>query len=164
MKSLIVISGAPGSGKSTIAELLKDKLQSPYIDFGWLREFHLDKEWKNAGKDEESMAFENLVFILKNYIKHGYKNVVITDLEDSRVQEISKYFRDEKYIIISLTIENDEELKNRISGRDSGFKNIEEALNWNRNLKTRKALANECKIDNTHNNPNQILEEILKLV
>jgi len=38
MKDIIIIYGAPGSGKTTVAELLQDKLQSPYVDFGWLRE------------------------------------------------------------------------------------------------------------------------------
>ena len=47
MKNLIVISGSPGSGKSTICNLLKAKLNSPYIEFSSLQEFHLDNEWKN---------------------------------------------------------------------------------------------------------------------
>ena len=111
------------------------------------------------------MSFENLVFILQNYIKHEYKNVIVTDLTDARVQEIQQYFKSDDYIIISLSIETDEELKRRVlSDRDSGFKNVEKALAWNRNLKKRQPVPNEHKVDNTHTNPNRTVDEILRLV
>ena len=165
MNDIIVISGAPGSGKTTVAELLKDKLRSPYIDFGWLREFHLDKEWKEASEKEEGMSFENLVSILKNYIKNGYKNVIVTDLTDLRVEELEKIFKKNNLIIFSLVIGTDEELKGRIlSNRDSGFKNIDQALRWNNALKKRQLLPNEHKIDNSHNNPGKTAEEILDII
>jgi len=80
---LIVIAGAPGSGKTTVADLLHGTLKSPYIDFGYIREFHLDQEWKDANPQEEQMSFENLVHIIKNYISYGYNNIVVTDLQDS---------------------------------------------------------------------------------
>ncbi len=164
MKKLIVISGSPGSGKSTICSLLKEKLNSPYIEFSSLQEFHLNNEWTNWNEDGEKMAFENLIFVLKNYIKHGYKNIILTDLRDERVQEIPKYFEAENFIIISLTIGNDDELKKRIVDRNSGFKNVQEALEWNEHVKVRPVLQNEYKIDNTHNRPERTLEEVLKLL
>ncbi|KKT57228.1 MAG: hypothetical protein UW49_C0007G0108 [Candidatus Giovannonibacteria bacterium GW2011_GWB1_44_23] len=110
------------------------------------------------------MAFENLIFVLKNYIKHGYKNVILTDLRDSKVQEIPRYFENENFVIITLTVENDDELKKRIVDRNSGFKNVQEALDWNKDVKARPTLQNEYKIDNTHNRPEQTLEEVLKLL
>ena len=164
MKDLIVISGSPGSGKSIICNLLKEKLNSPYIEFSSLQEFHLNNEWTNWSEDGEKIAFENLIFVLKNYIKHEYKNIILTDLREPKVQEIPKYFEDKNFIIISLTIENDDELKKRIVDRNSGFKNVQEALEWNGGIKARPALQNEYKIDNTHNDPKRTLEEILKLL
>jgi adenylate kinase family enzyme len=41
MPSLIVIGGAPGSGKTTVSKMLYETLQSLMIDFGDLRNFHL---------------------------------------------------------------------------------------------------------------------------
>jgi adenylate kinase family enzyme len=165
MKNVIFIAGAPGSGKTTIARLLKEKLQSPHVDLGWLRQFHLDREWKRASESEERMSFENLVSILKNYIKNGYQNVIVTDLTESKVHEISGVFQNDSYIIISLTVGSDEELEKRVLGeRDSGFKNVEAALRWNQEVKERPSLPNEHKLDNSHDDPKRTVEEILKLI
>ena len=50
---LIIFAGAPGSGKTTICEILQKKLNCPLIDFGRLREPHLDRAWKKANETEE---------------------------------------------------------------------------------------------------------------
>ncbi len=166
MYDFIFIAGSPGTGKTTISNLLQKKLDSPLIDFGNLRVFHLDREWSNANEREEQMSFENLTFILKNYAKHGYKNVIINDLLDFRVLQLGEIFKDSKYIILSLFVDNDKELKNRVldSTRDSGFRNHEEALRWNKNLQQRELQANEFRIDNSHNNPEQTVQEITEVL
>src|SRR3989344_3410658 len=108
------------------------------------------------------MAFENLAFIINNYLKHEYNNIIINDLLDEKVIKLAKTFKKNKVIIISLVLE-DEELERRVkSERDSGFKNVEKAIEYNRQLKTRKPLPNELRIDNTHNDPNKTVMEILK--
>lgn len=165
MKDIIVIAGAPGAGKTTICKILREKLGSPYIDLGWLREFHLDKEWKNATSGEELMAFENLLFILRNYKKHGYENVIITDLTDEKVQRISKELNGLNFIIASLYVTDDNELQKRVLGeRDSGYKNVAAAVEWNRELINRETVKNEHKIDNTHNNPQKTVDQIEQLI
>ncbi|MBI2666800.1 AAA family ATPase [Candidatus Woesearchaeota archaeon] len=166
MTDFIFIAGSPGSGKTTISNLLKTKLKNtPLIDFGWIREFHLDKEWKNANKKEEQMSFENLFFILTNYVKHGYKNIIVNDLQDFRIEQIHKKFLKYNYVIISLIIKDDEELKNRVLGeRDSGFKDVKTAVSWNNKIIKRKNLKNEFKIDNTHRIPEKTVNTILELI
>jgi adenylate kinase family enzyme len=166
MVDFIFIAGSPGSGKTTISNLLKNKLNNPpMIDFGWIREFHLDRKWKDASKKEEQMSFENLVFILKNYIKHGYKNIIVNDLQDFRIEQIPKKFSKYNYVIISLIVKDNEELKNRILGeRDSGFKDVKTALSWNKKIIERKNLQNEFKVDNTHRTPRKSVNTILEMI
>lgn len=88
MAQLIVIAGAPGSGKSTVIKRLHEHYQSVLIEFSDFRVLHLDPEWHKASPMEEAMAFENLLFALRNYLKHRYPYVLLTDLEDERVQQI----------------------------------------------------------------------------
>ena len=160
---LLVIAGAPGSGKTTVSDILYATLQSPYIDFGDVRNFHLDGRWSNQSPREEQMSFENLVYILKNYIRYGYKNIILNDLKDFRVQQIPELFGEHNYLIASLIIENDDELAARIRNRDSGFTNVEHALTWNREIQQRPLLAGEHRIDNMRNNPQQTVNTILQI-
>src|SRR3989344_3925986 len=88
MNNFIIILGAQGSGKTTLAKLLKKKLDSVHIDYDWIRDFHLNQGWKNTSSDEEEMSFENLVFILKNYAKHNYKNVIISGFTEYSIERI----------------------------------------------------------------------------
>ena len=81
MHELIIVRGASGSGKTTICKLLKKKLACPYLELDWLREYHLDQKWTLENKKEEKVAFENLILIAKNYIKHGYKNLMVSHLD-----------------------------------------------------------------------------------
>src|SRR3989344_5990338 len=162
MVDIIFIYGAPGSGKTTISNILKYKLKSPIIDLGWIREFHLDKEWSNTSKKEEKMSFENLCFIIKNYVKNGYKNIIVNDLLEDMIQQVPKIFKNYDYKIISLIVD-DKELEKRInSPRDSGYKNVKKAVVWNNYIKNRKLLKYETKIDNSHNNPEETVKKIMR--
>ena len=60
MAGLIFINGSPGVGKSTTSSLLKAALDAPFIELGYLREFHLNPEWSNQSTEEAQMTFENL--------------------------------------------------------------------------------------------------------
>lgn len=56
-------------------------------------------------------------------------------------------------------------MRKRVLGeRDSGFKNVDEALQWNQALKARSVLPHEYKIDNSHNDPEKTAQEVLKLI
>jgi AAA domain len=166
MPSLIIIGGAPGSGKTTVSKLLYEILQSPMIDFGDLRNFHLDFLWEKANESEEQMSFENLVFILKNYIRNDYKNVIINDLQDFRIQQIPSIFANDDYLIVTLVLHDDDELRARVlnPSRDSGFRDVERALAWNRAVIERPTLKNEYKLDNTVNPPEDTAQEIINLI
>lgn len=166
MPSLVIIGGAPGSGKTTVSRLLHETFQSVMIDFGTLREFHLDNWWTKQSEKEEQMAFENLVFILKNYIRNGYKNIIVNDLKDFRIVQIPQTFAAEDYLIVTLVVHDDDELRARFlnPGRDSGFRDVERALAWNRAVIERPAVKNEYKLDNTANRPEDTAQEIINLI
>ncbi len=161
----IILAGAPGSGKSTVSEILHEKFGSCLIDFGYLRQFHLNQMWSNASPLEEQMAFDNLVAILENYARHGYKYVIVNDLEDARVQQMPEVLKAHTFVIITLVITEDDVLAARVLNpeRDSGFRNVEAALAWNRALLVRKTVANEYKLDTTHLSITETMEAVLQL-
>lgn len=168
MVDFIFINGSPGAGKSSVCEYIQQNKLWPSIDFGCLRVFHLDQKWSNVSADEEQMSFENLIFILKNYYRHGYKNVLINDLTDSKINQLPIYLSHDEfnYLIVTLTVGDDEILKQRVlePTRDSGFRNFERAIEWNAHLKTRELYKNEFRLDNTKMTIMETVDRILEIV
>ncbi len=161
MKDLIIFTGAPGSGKTTVAELLQKETSSPLIDFGDLRAWHLNFDWSDANKEEE-MAYENLVFVIESYLKHGYKNILVTDLQDEAAIRLAEHFSKNSVLLVSLVISDEEELKKRVLGpRKSGFKNVDETLRRNKKILEKPTLPNEMRVDNAHNDPKKTVEGIM---
>ena len=166
MAYLVVIGGAPGSGKTTISRCLHQHFQSVMIEIGWLRQYHLDPAWRKASAAEEAMSFENLVFILRNYFKHDYDTVLVSDLEEHRIQQIPSLFELHQFVIVSLVISNDEEHRRRVldPDRDSGYRDDTTAIAWNHALIERPLLANEHKFDNTYIAPEDACRQIIDLI
>lgn len=164
MLDFIFIGGAPGSGKTSTAKLIQEKLQSPRVEFSWIRGYHLDRQWKNVSQPEEQMSFENILFILRNYQKYGYKQVIVNDFDDFRIRQLPELFPNTQFYIFSLVLNNNEELKRRVltETRDSGFRDWEKALKWNQELIERKLVEHEIKIDNTVLTIEQTAERILR--
>ncbi len=166
MPDFIVIAGAPGSGKTTVSESLHQQFDSVLIDFGALRVFHLDPAWAKANAQEEQMAFENLLYILQNYARHGYQQVLINDLRDHRVQQLPTVLHGYDLRIITLVVTQDAVLADRVRNpqRDSGFRDVAAALAWNRAVLARPTVPNETKLDNTNLSPEETVAQILALL
>lgn len=161
MPELIVIGGAPGCGKSTLAAQLRALLRGPWIDFGRLREFHLERDWSNQSREEEVMTFENLLGIIRNYIRHGYRNIIVDDLRDHRVQQVPSVLPEVSFRIVTLIISDPAELRRRIEVRNEGWKDTEAAVAWNQRVMERPCVAHECKIDVANKSPGAVLDAVL---
>lgn len=166
MYDLIFLLGAQGSGKTTIAKLLKEKLESPHIDFDWIRGFHLNKEWSNTNDSELEMTLNNLIAILKNYLKHKYQNILVSGFTETDVEKMLNEFKNNRYKIITLIVANDKVLQERVltESRDSGFRDFEESIKFNRRLREKLTFPNEHKIDNTNQSPEETASYIKDLL
>ncbi len=166
MYDFIFILGAQGSGKTTQARLLKEKLDSVHVDYDWIRDLHLNKGWTNTSDEEDKMSFENLVFILKNYTKHDYKNVIVGGFTEKNIGRILNEFKDYKNIVTTLVLNDDEVLKQRVltESRDSGFRDFEESIKFNKKLRDELTFPNEHKIDNTSQTPEETANQIIDIL
>lgn len=83
----IIVHGSPGTGKTTLSRKMHDYFKSPYFEFGWIPEFRsLTPSIEITQRQEEQLTFENLILVAKNYNRHGFKNLIITDLDDVRMR------------------------------------------------------------------------------
>ena len=148
MNELIILAGAPGSGKSTLGHGLKDALDSVFIDYGQLRKFHMDPFWIKKGDTEEALAFENLLFVIRNYFDKGWKPVIVSDLPFFRTAELATAFPDNRTMVITLMI-SDEELARRVELRSEGWKDMGRIMEWNRQVRESAPLPQEVRIETT---------------
>jgi shikimate kinase len=164
MKDFIVIAGAPGSGKSTVAKAMQQKLKTPLFEFGWIPEFRYNGSSEISYTEDEALAFENLMLVVKNYAKHNFKNVIITDLENYHIEHLSEEFEGFTYSIFTLVLENKDALKARVldKTRTSQYRNSEEAQLVNESLLKRRRLENETFIKADERTVEDIVREIIR--
>lgn len=166
MYNFIFVLGAQGVGKTTIARLLKEKLSSTHIDFDWIRDFHMNKNWSNANDAEEEMSIEKLVLLLENYVKHDYKNVIVGGFTEKNIERVLQELQGHKGIVITLYLTDDEVLKQRVltESRDSGFRDFEKSIEFNKKLRDALHFPNEHKINNTNQSPEETVNQIVDLI
>lgn len=166
MHDFIFLFGAPGVGKTTVARLLKEKLNIPYVDYDWIRSYHLQKDWNNNSEQERKMSFENLIFIIKNYKKHGFKNVVVGGMRIYDIEKILQIFKEDNFIITTLFVKDDSILKKRVltETRDSGWRDFKDSIEFNKKIQEELTFPNEHKIDTTTQTPEETANQIVNLL
>ncbi len=164
MKDFIFIAGAPGAGKSTIANFLQRRLNSPMFEFGWIPEFQNKGETSITYTEEEEFSFENLILVAKNYAKHDFKNVIITDLNNKFIEKLPEIFDGYDFAIYTLRLDDENMLKQRVldESRSSGYRNWEEAQEINQSLMNRQPFKNETFISIDSKTAEQVTEQILE--
>ncbi len=158
MADFILLDGAPGSGKQTLARRLKATLRSPAVDFGVLRQFHLDRDWRRASDTEEAMAAKGLLGLLDNYFRHGYRNVIVYDLRFERLRWLAGRL-DGELLVVHLYV-TPAILRARLTARTVGFRDVPAALSWNQ----RVGLAEEGWRIVNDVDPDKTAEDVLGLL
>ena len=164
---VIIVHGAPGCGKTTMAAKLHEFYKSPWFEFGWIPEFrNLNPHTEMSFKDEEAMTFETLMLVVKNYIRHGFENIILSDLNDIRLLQIPDEFRDCDYIIFTLYSEDDDVIKQRILSRNNGneYRDYESSIRLNARIKGRIKLPDEYRIRSDNKSPDEILCKISDII
>ncbi|MDD4124744.1 MAG: hypothetical protein PHW77_03330 [Eubacteriales bacterium] len=164
---VIIIHGSPGTGKTTTASKLHEYYKSPWFEFGWIPEFrNLNPHTEISYRDEEEMTFESLMLVVKNYNRHGFENVIISDLNDIRIFDIYGELKEKDFIIITLYSNDDGVIKERILNRDNGnsYKDWESAVKLNNAIKNRVKLPNEYRIRSDNIPVDEVIGKILDVI
>ncbi|TGA98931.1 nucleotide kinase [Sporolactobacillus shoreae] len=74
MKKLIIINGTMGVGKSTVSEILSDRLEpSVFLDGDWCWKMN---PW-NITEENKKMVIDNITYLLNAYLKNsGFQYIV----------------------------------------------------------------------------------------
>ena len=164
---IIVIHGAPGCGKTTIAQKLHAALKSPWFEFGWIPEHrNLTPHTEISYEEEAQIAFENLALVCRNYVRHGFENILLSDLEDRHVLSIPVALDGLSYTIFTLYSESDDVIKQRILTRDNGniYRDYEAAFLINQKIQQRSVLLHEIRIRSDNLSPDGITKQILSVI
>lgn len=144
---LIVVHGAPGSGNSTVSEALHKRIKSSWFEFGWIPEFRRRQAGAIPYLQEEALAFENLTFTVDNYVRHGFHNIIVTDLSDPITARIHAQFRGFRVLLVTLLVSDENILAARVAdeGRSGAFRDVEAALALNKTITARPPRRSELR-------------------
>jgi hypothetical protein len=99
--------------------------------------------------------------IIRNYVRRGYRNIIVDDLQDHRIQQLPGALHDVPLRIVTLVISDPSELRRRITSRNDGWKDPEAAVAWNQRVLDRPCVKHECKIDVTGKSQSAVLDEVI---
>ena len=109
---------------------------------------------------------ETLSLVLKNYVRHGFDKIIVTDLRDPIMRQVPRRFSRYLYILVTLWIADEQALKTRVldETRSSGYRDWQEAIQLNRVIRARKLMKNEVRLDSSQNTLDELVEEVVKRV
>jgi hypothetical protein len=111
-----------------------------------------------------ALAFENLTLVVKNYVRHGFEKIIITDLSDHIIHTVPEVFAGYSYRLITLWMDDDELLKARVleESRSSGYRDWQKSLEINRTILARGLMPNEVRFNSEQFSVDQLVARVLE--
>lgn len=107
--NLILITGAPGAGKSSVSRALAKRLpKSTVISGDDIRELVIGgfkspaDHWTDEHRMQYYLSFENEAAVAKNFIRNGFKVIIEDVIHTTLIDKWNEYFQDipnEKFLL-----------------------------------------------------------------
>lgn len=160
---IIIIKGAPGSGKSTTAkELSKLFPKGVRIEVDTIRQMVISVDWKN--QEEHIKVLDISIGMIRDFLRHNFAPVILVDTFSGN--KIKKYletlnnFKEKYSIKIFGLFVSEDELKQRVELRsEDQFRDFEICRKLNSDV-TKFKTEGEILIDTTKMKPSQTAEMI----
>ena len=149
MLDFIFIIGTSGIGKSTLAQNLFKRLNTVVIEQHMVPEFvSRDGIEEMTGTLEELTCWENTKAMAFCFHNLGYRNVIVSDIDDLRTADIPIDFKGYRYLTIKLVCSDLQQLREQMKNRpNNGLIDYELQEKCNAKNLGRQPLVNEHTID-----------------
>jgi hypothetical protein len=163
--STIILNGAPGAGKTTLARHLKAMLNGVLLDLDWIRSCHLDASWSNASSIEEDLSYRILERTIECYRREKYAPIILCTANLGRQLSSLASTDATSYKIFTLT-PNEGELAERIldPARDSGWRDVQGSVEIQRRILSQPAREHETRVDTSGKTVLETAELIISLL
>ena len=166
MLDFIFLTGPSGVGKTTLAKGLFAHLRSTYIEQNMVPEFiSRDGREEMTGELEERTLWENTCAMAMCFHRLGYRNVIVTDLDDLRTADIPVDFKGTRYAMLRMVCRDPAQLRRQMHGRPAGGL-IDDELQQksSRKILARPLQVNELELDVTGLSEAEVLQKALSLL
>lgn len=165
MLDFIFVIGTSGIGKTTLTKGLLEYYKTVIIEQNMVPEFiSRDGIEEMSGELEERTCWENTKAMAFCFHKLGYKNIIISDLDDLRTADIPIDFKSYNFITLKLVCSDMKQLENQMKNRPNGLIDFELQRKCNEKVMKRELLPNEHIIDVTGKNEKQVFLDAINIL
>lgn len=166
MLDFIFVTGTSGVGKSTLCQNLLRCLRTVVIEEHMVPEFiSRDGTEEMSGTLEELTCWENTKAMALCFHRLGYRNIIVSDIDDLRTADIPIDFKGYRYLTLKLVCTDTEQIRMQMQNRpNNGLIDYELQEKCNAKNLLRSALVNEHTIDVAGLSEDQVLERAMKIL
>ena len=166
MLDFIFVTGTSGVGKSSLCKNLMEQLRTVMVEQHMVPEFlSRDGREEMTGELEERTCWECTKAMALCFHQLGYRNVIVSDIDDLRTRDIPMDFRGYRYLTLKLVCTDLRQLQTQMRDRPSGgLIDYELQEKCNRKNLLRSPLVNEHTIDVAGLTEADVLEKALEIL